>query len=97
MPPLKQVMSSCGDERERGYPAGARGATLDPGGTPKYRQWVPSEVGDGPNLSHLKFTTARRGVSASPASVEGKGGIHGHAEAIGQKTGQNTTASGDGE
>ena len=27
------------------------------------------------NLSHLKFTTATRGVSASPASVEGKGGV----------------------
>ena len=26
------------------------------------------------NLSHLKFTTATRGVSASPASTEGKGG-----------------------
>ena len=30
MPPLKQVMSSCGDERERGTPVGGRGATLDP-------------------------------------------------------------------
>ena len=28
------------------------------------------------NVSHLKFTTVTKGVSASPATVEGKGDIH---------------------
>ena len=40
---------------------------------------------------------ARRGVSASPTSTEGKGGLHCHSEAIEQKTGQNATASEVGE
>jgi hypothetical protein len=45
------------------------------------------------NLSHLKLTTARRGVSASPASTIGKGGIMADLEAVEQKTGLNATAS----
>ena len=43
------------------------------------------------NLSHLKFTTARRGVSASPASAEGKGGVIAHPEALEEKTGPSAT------
>jgi hypothetical protein len=76
MPPLKQVMSSCGDERERGTPARGRGAQPSTPGHPQIflrgpiRSW-----GDGPNLSHLKFTTARRGVQRrqQARSVSGRG------------------------
>jgi hypothetical protein len=45
------------------------------------------------NVSHLKFTTARRGVSASPASAEGEGGVIVHYEAVEQKTCQNASVS----
>ena len=44
------------------------------------------------NLSHLRFTTARRGDSVA-SEHGGKGGIHGHAEALEQKTCRNATAS----
>ena len=43
------------------------------------------------NLSHLKFTRARRGVSASPASAEGKGDVIAHPEALEEKTGPSAT------
>ena len=38
-------------------------------------------------------TDGFKGVSASPASTEGKGGIHGHSETVGQYTDQNASAT----
>jgi len=45
------------------------------------------------NVSHLKFVTATRGVSASPASAEAEGGVMAHPEALEEKAGQNAPAS----
>jgi len=45
------------------------------------------------NVSHLKFATARRGASASPASAEAEGGVMAHPEVLEEKTGQNAPAT----
>jgi hypothetical protein len=46
------------------------------------------------NMSHLKLATPRRGVSASPASAEAKGGVMvSIAKRAGKKPGQNAAAT----
>ena len=50
---------------------------------PRHQSWEGTSTRTAPVPQ-----TATRGVSASPASREGKGGINGHSEAVEQKTGQ---------
>ena len=45
------------------------------------------------NVTHLKFATPRRGVQPRQRARRRRAVSLGHSEAVGQKTGQNTTAS----
>ena len=68
--------------RRRGR--GARPST-HPGAPPNIANGSPSEVGDGRNLSHLKFATAKSGITGSPASAEGKGGTSAMPKRLGKR------------